>query len=74
MPEYSLLLYTNSNAGRLIHDWPDLFSALDPMNERIWTELLVGSKIVEVAVICDQWLLVLKPGIVSSYMLEAGKI
>ena len=74
MPEYSLLLYTNSNAGRLIHDWPAVFIALEPMNERVWTELLVGSKIVEIAVICDQWLLMLKPGTMLTYRLEAGEI
>ncbi len=72
MPEYELLLYTNSNAGSLIFDWPRAFSALGPLNDQLWRERLVGTTVTAVIVICDQWLLVLRPGTIASYPLEAG--
>ena len=61
LPEYVLLLYTNSNAGRLINDWPGVFSTLDLINDRLWTEQLLMAKVSAAAVICDQWLLMLEP-------------
>jgi hypothetical protein len=57
MPEYRLLLYTNSNAGRLTYHWPRVFEGLGPTNERIWKYLIPSLK--HVSVICDEWPLML---------------
>jgi hypothetical protein len=70
VPEYALVLYTNSNAGMLIYEWPRVFGGLEPMNERVWKE--VTPHIKTIAVICDEWLLVLDPGSVFSYPLKSG--
>ncbi len=54
MPEYDLLLYTSSNAGSLISDWPRAFGALGPTNNQLWRERLEGTTVTAVTVICNQ--------------------
>jgi hypothetical protein len=70
IPEYALVLYTNSNAGTLTYEWPRVFRGLGPMNERVWKH--VKPLIKSIAVICDEWLLMLEPGRVLSYPLRSG--
>ncbi|MCP4284418.1 MAG: hypothetical protein GY792_08210 [Gammaproteobacteria bacterium] len=72
MPEYDLLLYTSSNAGSLISDWPRAFGALGPMNNQLWRERLEGTTVTAVTVICDQWLLELQPNVVRWHPLKSG--
>lgn len=72
MPEHHLLLYTNSNAGSLIFDWPRAFSTLGPMSDQLWRERLVGTTVTAVTVICDQWLLELRPSVVHWHPLKSG--
>jgi hypothetical protein len=70
VPEYVLLLYSNSNAASLIFDWQRAFPNVGPANERLWKSLT--RSVTSIAVICDQWLLVLKPRSVVSYPLVSG--
>jgi hypothetical protein len=72
LPAYSLLLYTNSNAGSHIFDWQRLFNGLAPQNRRLWKDVLGSSPVESIAVICDRWLLVLRPEDVSFYRLPAS--
>ncbi len=69
---YSLLLYTNSNAGSLIFNWQRAFSDFEAGNECLWKEILSGLPVDSVAVICDQWLLMLKLDSVLFYRLRSG--
>ena len=70
LPEYVLLLYSNSNAASQIHDamWPSVFSGCGPLNEQIWRQAPPDLK--SVAAICGPWLMVLKPDRVQTYPLS----
>jgi hypothetical protein len=72
MPQYELLLYTNSNAGSLIFDWPRAFGEVGPLNDQLWGEQLRSTAVTAVSVICSQWLLRLQPDSVNWHPLRSG--
>ena len=67
LPEYSLLLYSNSNAQRLIFDWPKAFEELDSKFGQLWR--IIDPAIKSLAIICSRWLLLLEPGNAKHYAL-----
>ena len=67
LPEYSLLLYSNSNAARSIREWRGAFAALEEVNQRLWKGM--DPSIDSVAVICGDWLLITKPNSIQHYPL-----